>query len=168
MREQMAMNSLSQLAPQGKRLAILCTILLLVSVAFLFAKSYARPPAREEFIGAWQGYSESHLEFARLELDEDGTGFLAISYLPQSPAVAYRVTNWLQRGFVLDISAMPADPDAEAVTFRDVRYGIESISLELLGKGWDRKMTLFSEARFQKRTSDASDLLKRLRDTTSR
>jgi hypothetical protein len=161
------MNLSKRLLLKGRGLTILCASLLLVSVAVVFARSLAQPPAREAFIGAWQGYSKSHLEFARLELDDNGTGFLAISYLPQSPAVAYRVTNWVQRGFNLDMTAIPAGPDAEAVTFRDIRYGIESISLELRGNGWDRKMILFSEVKLQKRTSDASERLKNLNLTTN-
>jgi hypothetical protein len=162
------MNLLRRLHLQSRGLIPFCAFLLFLSAALLFARTYARPPAREAFLGAWQGYSESHLEFARLELDEDGTGLLAVSYLPQSPPVAYRVTNWVQRGFILDMSATSADMDAEAVTFRDVRYGIESISLELRGKGWNRKMVLLSETRFQKRLTDASDRLKKLRHAPSR
>ena len=93
---------------------------------------------------------------------------LAVSYLPQFSAVAYRVTKWSQRGFNIDVSTTPAGPDAEAVTLQDIRYDVESISLELRGKGWDRKMTLFSESKFQKRASDASDRLKKLRHPSSR
>jgi hypothetical protein len=162
------MNSFKKLPPQGRRLILLCAFLSFVSAALLFARSLAPPPPREAFLGVWQGYSESHLEFARLELDQNGTGFLAISYLPQSPPVAYRVTKWTQRGFALDIAVQPVDAKAEPVTLHDVGYGIESISLELRGKDWDREMSLFNEAKFQKRAADASERLKKLRRASSR
>ena len=53
------------------RLAILFALFCAVgSVAG--ADKYPNPPLAEEIIGGWQGYSDSQLEFARLELDLDG------------------------------------------------------------------------------------------------
>ena len=124
----------------------------------------ANPPDRKVFIGAWHGYSESHLEFGRLELKENGTGLFAISYLPNSPPSIYRVKQWLQRRLNLDITVESEEPDAEPITLQNVTYGIDSLEFELHGKGWNRKMTLLNETEFQGRAASAKrsleDLLK--------
>ena len=121
----------------------------------------ADPPKRKAFIGVWHGYSESHLEFARLELRKDGTGLLVISYLPDSPPNVYRVKQWSQQRFKVDITVEPADPEAEPVTLEKISLEIDSLDLELHGKGWERKMTLFNEAEFQRRAGEAKKSLEK-------
>lgn len=111
----------------------------------------ANPPDRKIFVGVWQGYSDSQLEFARMELRNDGSGLLAISGLPDSPPDNYRVMRWSQKRFKLNIEVEPVDPEAEPITLQNVTHGIASLELELHGKGWSRKMTLFNEAEFRER-----------------
>lgn len=122
----------------------------------------AGPPDKSDYVGAWHGYSDHHLEFARLELDENGTGLLAISFLPDSPPEAYRIT-WSQRGFGLEVELKPVDTDAEQFSIQNLSLGVSSLELELVGSAWTRKLTLFNEASVQERADRLRDRLKQLR-----
>jgi hypothetical protein len=102
-------------------------------------------------LGFGKGCSEGLQEFARLELKEDGTGLLAMSFLPNSPAQAYRVKSWSQRGFQIDVVLEPVDAEAEPIHLTNVGGGGESLELEVHGRTWELKMTLFNEAARQKR-----------------
>jgi hypothetical protein len=119
----------------------------------------AFPPERKEFFGAWHGYSDSHLLFARLELAEDGTGVFVLSELPQYSPDRYRVTKWTPNKFNLEIVLEPTDPDAEPITLEKIRLGIDSLELEIHGKGWSRKLSLLNEAEFQQRAQEVKDWL---------
>lgn len=123
----------------------------------------AFPPERTVFIGVWHGYDEDRLMFGRLELKENGTGRLAISYLPGSPPRTYRIEHWSQRRFKLEITVEPAEPEAEPINLQNVVYGIGSLELEVHGKGrgWSRKMTLFNETEFQSRAKAAKESLEK-------
>ena len=111
----------------------------------------AEPPDQEDFIGVWHGYCTDRLAFGRLDLKKDGTGLLVISYLRSSPPSTYRVTKWSQRRFQLDVAIKPAEPEAEAITLKKVRYSWNALQIELHGSDWDREMTLFNETEFQGR-----------------
>jgi hypothetical protein len=121
----------------------------------------ALPPNRKLFVGAWNGFSSSHLAFARLELNDNDTGQLAISYLPDSAPEIYRVTKWMVQGYEVLITVEPAEPTAEPITLQHVSYGIQSLELELHGKGWMRKMSLFNEGDFEGRAGAAKKALKK-------
>ncbi len=111
----------------------------------------------------WHGYSGDRLTFARLELKDDDTGLLAVSYLPGSPPSTYRVTRWSQQRFKLDIKVEPAEPEAEPISLQNVTHGIGSLELELRGKGWSRKMALFDDGEFQRRANATKKSLENLR-----
>lgn len=126
----------------------------------------ANPPDKTSFVGSWHGFSEGHLEFARLELNEDGTGLLAISFLPNAPPNTYVVTNWSVRDFELDIAVEIADPDAEPIKLENVGFAIDALELKMLpvhGGNWSRKMILFNETTFQQRSEAARKGLESIR-----
>jgi hypothetical protein len=123
----------------------------------------AIPPDRKEFVGVWHGYGESHLEFARLELKENGEGLLAVSQLPNTPVDNYRVVEWKQRGFRLDIKLEPIGSDAEPIELKNISHGIESLEFEVHGKGWSRKLTLLKQDEFERRAEDVRRSLEKLR-----
>jgi hypothetical protein len=113
----------------------------------------ARPPSRKAFIGTWEGYSESHLEFARLELSEDGTGLFVLSELPDSPPSAYRVMQWSQRDWNLDLGLEAAQAEAEPIALKNVALGFDTLDGEIYGNGWERKMTLVNLTEFERRAT---------------
>lgn len=123
----------------------------------------ASPPDKSAFVGAWHGHSDSHVEFARLELSDDGTGLLAVSFVSNSPPRAYRITRWSQNRFSLETEIKPVEPDAEPVSIENVSFRGSSLELELVGSGWPRKLTLLNEASVQERADRLRDRLKQLR-----
>src|SRR5207247_72921 len=120
---------------------------------------------KKRFVGVWHGFSESQLEFARLELYENGTGLLAISFLPDSPPDKYFVTQWSLKDFRLALVTEAAEPKAEAVSLENITLGLESLRLTLRplhGGDWSRKMTLLNETAFHKRAEAARETLESL------
>jgi hypothetical protein len=125
----------------------------------------AKPPSKEKFVGVWQGYSEDELEFARLDLKSDGTGALAVSFLPDSPADLYRVPRWSLDRYRLRIDLEPMGPEDDPIALEDVSGSHTSLNLvikEVHGSSWSRKMTLYSEEEFQRRAGETRKRLESL------
>lgn len=123
----------------------------------------ALPPDRKKFIGLWHGYDEDHLHFARLELNEDNRGLLTIIYTPDLSPATYRVKQWSQRRYKLEITVEPADQEAELITLQKVTLGIGSLEFEVHGKGgWSREMTLFNETEFKNNAEAAKKSMEKM------
>jgi len=121
------------------------------------------PPDRKTFVGVWHGYCESRLQFARLELNDDSRGFLALSELRDSTPFIYRVIEWKPRGSMVEIGLEPVGTDPEPIELKNVTHSIDGIELEVHGKGWWRKLTLFKEDEFQRRAEDVKKNLEKVR-----
>src|SRR5262249_50387635 len=93
------------------------------------------PPSRSDVVGAWFGYSEGHVEFLLLQCDEDGGGYLAVSYLWDEPPSLYRIESWKLKDWNLERSTRPLEHDAEPIFLQDVSYSYEALSLEFGGVG---------------------------------
>jgi hypothetical protein len=88
-----------------------------------------------------------------LELDADGTGYLAISYLPQEPARLYRVKTWTLQNFDIAVDVRPIDASAEPVTLSGSYRGLFALEMELRGASWTRRLTLFNSKTYNSRVS---------------
>jgi hypothetical protein len=99
------------------------------------------------------------LIFARLQFNENGTGGLAISYLPNSPPQNYRITRWSLDGSELRTTVEPVDPEAEPIALENVRDRIDALHFNLVGKGWSREMTLLNAIEFERRAEAAKQKL---------
>jgi hypothetical protein len=143
--------------------AILCTVALF-STEFAMGKS-PLPPIPEEVVGSWQGYSDDGLEFDRLELDPDGTGLLAISYLPNAPSLLYRVESWVIRGGVIELTLAQIDKAAELVKMSPALLGVDALEVTLHGAGWSRQLVLFNERVSEMRATEAKARIRQYRET---
>ncbi len=124
----------------------------------------ANPPEAKRFVGVWQGFSESQLEFARLELKSDATGLLAVSFLPDSVPDKYIVTRWSLKD-QLDLVIKPAEPGAEPVTMENLKLGTDALQFVLRpvhGGDWSCRLKLFNEKTFQTRSNAAKKALERI------
>jgi hypothetical protein len=119
----------------------------------------ALPPKRSHYVGVWHGTGDSQLIFARLQFNENGTGGLAISYLPNSPPQNYRITRWSLDGSELRTTVEPVDPEAEPIALENVRDRIDALHFNLVGKGWSREMTLLNAIEFERRAEAAKQKL---------
>ena|ERR1051326_4910311 len=84
---------------------LLCFGLIIIALA----TTRARLPKPETLIGVWLGFDEDELNFTRLDLRPDFTGFCARvspadTILHEYGVEAYRVTKWNTDGWKLVIS----------------------------------------------------------------
>src|SRR5437764_254709 len=72
----------------------------------------ATPPKPEDFVGVWIGFEQDELDFVRLDLRRDFTGYCARvspadTSLHDYGVEAYRVTHWTLEDWKLVISLTP-------------------------------------------------------------
>ena len=152
----MLSNSRPRYSIWWKCLALVCALAMLSNIPLAHSTKIPEPPTREEWIGRWQGYSD-HEEFGLLELNEDGTGLFAMSYLPYVPVDLYQIKSWRPRGSKLDITLEPIDANVEAVAIPNVTFNYTTLSLTMRGKTWHRKMVLYNQKLYQARLKAAED-----------
>ena len=147
-----------------RTLAALLSLLALLSANGAAADKYPDPPLREDIVGTWQGFGESQLEFARLELSSDGTGFLAISYLPNEPSLLYRVEIWNIRGHTIEVRVAPIDKSAELVTVSSAQLGVNALDITLRGATWSRQFVLVNDRASERRATEAKARIRQYRE----
>lgn len=101
--------------------AYLVSAVAVTVTAFCGSEAVAKkipPPSLAGLAGVWLGGSDGGWEYFRLELRENGTGNLAVQYLPNDPAVAYSITSISLSGYTVTFSVKPIDADAEPIFLR--------------------------------------------------
>lgn len=78
---------------------------------------------------------------------QDGLGLLTVQYLPDEPAVAYRIEATHLAEYSIEFSLRPLEKDAEAIFLRGEGDG-SSLRLEVGGTNgyWQRRLLLEREA----------------------
>jgi hypothetical protein len=119
------------------------------------------PPTLSDLVGVWLG--GGGLEYFRLELRGDGTGSLAVQYLPREPAVAYAVTSTSLSGYKVAFSVVPIDTDAEPIFLRGEGTS-RSLSLQVGGTdgNWDRSLLLERAVAVKERIHAVEDRASRI------
>lgn len=136
--------------------AVVCLVLLLGCVlptSLTCDGCKARPPKPEELVGVWIGFDEDELDFCRLDLRADTTGYCARvspadTVLNEYGVEAYRVTHWTADDWKFIVSLTPLTTNAEPIYLRGHCYR-PSLSLEVGGANgkWKRKLALYRESR---------------------
>ena len=123
----------------------------------------ARPPKIENLAGVWIGFDESQLDFCRLDLRPDTTGFFACvspagSSLHDYGVQAYQVTRCAVDKWTFTVSLLPATTNAEPIYLRG-RCGYTSLDLEIGGttNQWKRKLVLYPESRMDSANQETRD-----------
>ncbi len=139
----------------------LALFLLFIEIPSGNALTLAQPPSKDDLVGAWSGYSESDLEFLRLELDADDTGYLAISYLPDVPVSLYKISKWALTKSKLRLVVSPVGPDAEAIVIKKIDLGYTSMQINFGDAaqskkiGWQRVAKLHKDDQRNARSQSA-------------
>jgi hypothetical protein len=110
------------------------------------------PPARSQVLGAWSGYSD-HLDFLRLELDNDGAGYLCVGWVGGESTALYRVQTWKYSDWKIDLTIHSIDPGLESVYLTNIICSYEDLKCEFGGTaGWKRKAKLIGEREWNRRS----------------
>jgi hypothetical protein len=128
----------------------------------------ATPPKPEALAGVWIGFDSDELEFTRLDLRPDFTGYCARvspadTTLHEYGVDGYRVTRWTIEGWRFIISLTPAATNAEPIYLRGHCY-LTSLDLEVGGVNgqWKRKMVLYRESRIDGTNQETRDKIREL------
>jgi hypothetical protein len=97
------------------------------------------------------------LDFLRLELDEDGAGYLCVGWVAGDKAELYRVQKWAYSAWRLDLSVRPIDSGAERVYLTNTFCGYEDLKCELAGSDSKRKATLVCEQEWSRRSKPVAE-----------
>ncbi len=124
------------------------------------ASKKVRQPTPGDLATVWVGGEPGDpLEYFRLELDASGQGTLTVQYLPDKPAMAYRVLATSLSGYAVRLDTEPVDAGAQPLQVRGEAIP-DLLKLQVAGRapGWTRHIQL---QRYDK-------LLKRIRAVTER
>lgn len=115
----------------------------------LLSQKKASPPTVDRVIGVWLGYTEDELQFYRLDLRPDFTGYCASVYLPDTSLPdgvrLYRIERWELKERQVTFRLSAVDAWAEVITLKGAATG-HLMNLEVGGVGWRRKLLLRPEA----------------------
>lgn len=116
----------------------------------LVSQKKANPPTVDRVIGVWLGYTEDELQFYRLDLRPDFTGYCASVYLPDTSlhddgVRLYLIDRWELKEGRLTFRLSAVDTGAEVITLKGETTG-HLMNLEVGGAGWRRKLLLRPEA----------------------
>jgi hypothetical protein len=133
-------------------------LILMISAYSTVADKRVPPPDKTDLIGAWIGFDQDRVIFARIELDTDGTGFFSTTFAKDSPAYLYAVRKWSMDTNELHVSLSPVDKEAEQIYAR----GVASANLIVLEIGgvnarWKSKITLYGEEDYTEKSARVKD-----------
>jgi hypothetical protein len=128
----------------------------------------ARPPKPEKLAGVWIGFEQDELDFVRLDLRSDLTGYCALvspadTTLHDYGVEAYRVPHWTMEDWKLIISLTPKTTNAEPIYLRGAYNGF-SFRLEMGGttNQWKRSLVLYRESRIDGANQETRDKIREL------
>jgi hypothetical protein len=128
----------------------------------------ATPPKPEELAGVWIGFEQDELDFVRLDLRLDFTGYCARvsptdTSLHEYGVEAYRVTHWTLEDWKLIISLKPMTTNAEPIYLHGYHSEF-SFDLEMGGttNHWKRKLVLYRESRIDGANQETRDKIREL------
>src|SRR5207247_3178045 len=128
----------------------------------------ATPPKPDELAGVWIGFEQDELDFVRLDLRPDFTGYCARvspadTVLHDYGVEALRVTHWTLEDWKLIISLTPITTNAEPIYLRGDYSGF-SFDLEMgsTTNQWKRKLALCRESRIHGANQETRDKIREL------
>jgi hypothetical protein len=136
----------------------LCVLLLVLTLALTLngsAQTHKRatPPTADQVVGAWIGFDGGGSEFIRLELQADGSGYLAVvapaNFTTHDYGVqVYRVARWSISGWQIRCDMSPISSNAEPAQANG-EFSVSSVRLTIHGvkRQWKIESALYMESR---------------------
>ena len=146
------------------------TMVGILTLGLLVSSADAKPRARKatmaDLATGWLGGQPKGIEYARVDLAEDGTGLLVVQYLPQNAPVAYEITGTTLSAGRVEFDVRTLDRPDEPVYLRG-RATPVALDLEIgaLDRKWKRKLSMEREDTVRGRIDAVSARAKELRKT---
>jgi hypothetical protein len=128
----------------------------------------ATPAKPAQLAGVWIGFEQDELDFVRLDLRSDFTGYCGRvspgdTSLHDYGVEAYRVPHWTLEDWKLIISLTPMTTNAEPIYLRG-NYSGFSFDLEMGGttNQWKRTLVLYRESRIDDANQETRDKIREL------
>ena len=106
------------------------------------ARKLGRPPAPEELLGRWAGYTEDDLYFVQCELQEQRSGQCAVSWLG-SNAKLYAIESWHLDAAQLTFRLTPIDAGAQPLFLRGIAAEQLRLVIGETRTDWRRELKLY-------------------------
>ena len=159
---------LQQNIPRAMASAVLLALLVGCATPIPVCEWEVAPPEEETLVGVWIGFEQDELDFVRLDLRTDSTGYCARvspadTVLHDYGVEAYQVTRWELDGWKLIINLAPITTNAEPIYLRG-SYNGSSFDLEMGGTHgqWKRDLVLYRESRIDGANQEAKDKIREL------
>ena len=125
------------------------------------------PPTVYQVAGVWCGYTGDELDFYRLELKKDGTGWCASIYLPDTSLYSsgvhqYRIQKWELDKRMISFVLTPLTANSEPI-FLKGRASSHLLHLEVGGTSlkWSRDLIMRPESNFTIPNRDTKEAIKK-------
>ena len=127
----------------------------------------ASPPAVDQVSGIWCGYTGDELAFYRLELNNDGTGWCASAYLPDtclnsSGTHQYRIQKWELDQRRISFVLTPVTASSEPIYLKGIA-SCRLLQLEVGGTSlvWSRSLLMRPESNFAIPNQETKEAIKK-------
>lgn len=145
-----------------------CPLLIVLALITVncSAQAYkkAAPPTADQVAGTWIGFDGSGGEFIRLELQSNGSGYIALitpaNFLGHDyGAQVYRIVKWSIEGWQITCDLSPLSSNAEPAQAKG-QFFVSSLHLDIHGakRRWKIDSVLYMESQLDgsnKETKDA-------------
>jgi hypothetical protein len=147
---------------------ILCLIVLALTLVAPMkgaaeGQKRATQPAMDDLVGAWIGFEGGGIEFVRVELHSDGSGYLALvspsNFITHDYGVQlYRVNRWSVDGWHIACDLSPLSSNAEPAQ-ASAEFVVSSLRLEIHGakRRWKTESVLYMESRVDDSNKEIKD-----------
>ena len=142
--------------------------LAVLTVTIALANKPARPPKPIELAGVWIGFDNDELDFTRLDLRPDFTGYCARvapsdTSLHEYGVHIYRVTHWTAEDWKFVIRLTPVDAKAESIYVKG-RIGTFTLQLEVGATNgeWKRELVLRRESRIEASNRETREKIRKV------
>lgn len=142
----------------AKRMATAAALTALLAAPATANKRPIRPTLAD-LATVWVGGSPGYgLEYFRLELDSEGMGLLTVQWLPDKPAVAYKVIETKLSGYRVELVLEAVDRPAESLYLRgEALRSFMDLEAGSVSPRWKRRVTMEPYAKLMGRLKAVTD-----------
>jgi hypothetical protein len=121
-------------------------LLILLTLTSALADRQLVPPDMNSLQGAWIGFDDNFLTFYRVELNKNGGGVCANTFVDQPP-ILYVIKRWSINDYQVTINLVPLERGDEYISMKGRADQAAVLRLEVSATfgGWKRRLELARE-----------------------